>query len=176
MSFIPFPKIKTTRLILTQLTITDAAEIYFLRSDEEVCKYIDHPKAKSIKDAEDFILKINKGIDDNQWIMWAVRSNGFKRVIGTICLWNFSEDKRKAYIGFVLHPNYQRKGVMSEALKEVLQYGFSNIMLNEIRGDVVNENIASIYLMRKFGFQLINEADDISTYSLKKGKYITDRK
>lgn len=171
MSFTTFPVIKTTRLILTQLNYDDAEEIYFLRSDEQVCKYIDHPRANSIKDAENFIAKINNGIDDAQWIMWAVRSKGFEKLIGTICLWNFSDDKKKADIGFVLHPNYQRKGVMSEAVKDVLRYGFSNLMLNEIVGEVVNENSASINLMKKFDFQLTDEVDGIATYTIKKGKY-----
>jgi hypothetical protein len=39
MKFTPFPKLETRRLELNQLSIEDAEEIYFLRSNSEVCKY-----------------------------------------------------------------------------------------------------------------------------------------
>ena len=166
MNFLPFPKIETRRLTLNELSSNDAKEIYFLRSNKEVIKYVEHAKAETLKDASDFIIKIINGIAYNNWILWAIRKKGTKKLIGTICLWNFSKDKTTAEIGFVLHPNYQKKGIMMEAAKEVLQFGFSNLKLNVICGEVVNENLSSINLMKKFGFKIKSQSDNISIYSL----------
>jgi Thioredoxin len=45
----------------------DEKEIFVHRSDERILKYIDIPKAETIEDARNFIEKINKGIDENEW-------------------------------------------------------------------------------------------------------------
>ena len=172
MKFTPFPKIETRRLELNQLSMEDAEEIYFLRSNNEVIKYVDHSEAKSIRNAKEFISKINNGISKNEWIMWAIRIKGFPKLIGTICLWNFTKDKTAADIGFVLHPDHQKRGIMTEASNEIIKYGFSELKLDEIAGEVVTENMPSINLMKKFGFQMKNQADNISIYTLTREEYV----
>ena len=166
MDFSKFPKLKTERLNLTKLIKSDSEEIYFLRSNAEVCKYLDHPKAKSISDAEEFIEKIDNVIKNNVSILWAIRIIGSTEMVGTICLWNFSEDELSADIGFVLHPVQQRKGIMSEAVKKVLEYGFSDLSLNTIYGEVDPMNIPSIKLMEKYGFKLDTKNEDTVIYKL----------
>ena len=51
----PFPNIATERLSLRQLKIEDENEIFVLRSDERILKYLDLPIAKTIDDASNFI-------------------------------------------------------------------------------------------------------------------------
>jgi len=50
-NFNPFPLITTERLLLRQVEKSDVNEIFFLRSNENVMKYIDRPPAKSLDDA-----------------------------------------------------------------------------------------------------------------------------
>ena len=166
MDFSKFPKFNTKRLNLTELNKNDSGVIFFLRSDSEVCKYLDNPKAESIKDAEEFIKKINKNIINNESIMWGLRILDNNELVGTICLWNFSKDKSSADIGFVLHPNQQGKGIMSEAVEKVLDYGFSDLGLNIIYGEVDRQNISSIKLMEKHGFTLDTKKEKVSIYKL----------
>src|SRR3982751_1592761 len=115
-SFTPFPVLTTTRLLLRRLSIDDAPEIFALRSDPIVNKYLERIKARSIEDAVDFIKKINFGIDADQSIYWAISFKGELGLIGTICLWNFSDEENKAEIGYELLPSYHGKGIMHEAL------------------------------------------------------------
>ena len=35
-------------------------------------------------------------------------------MIGSICLWNFTDNQKSAEIGYDLSPKYQRKGIMNE--------------------------------------------------------------
>jgi ribosomal-protein-alanine N-acetyltransferase len=63
--FSPFPILKTDRLILRRLTIEDENEIFFLRSDENINRYVDRPKPNSLADARKHIDKLNFGIDNN---------------------------------------------------------------------------------------------------------------
>ncbi len=57
-------------------------------------------------------------------ISWGITTKESNILIGSICLWNFSEDKKTAEVGYDLDPEFQGKGIMSEALKAVLNFGF----------------------------------------------------
>ena len=67
-NFKPFPVLKTERLTLRQLLSSDANEIFALRSDPNVNKYLDREQCKSIDDAKTFIQIINENIQKNDSI------------------------------------------------------------------------------------------------------------
>ncbi|PKL90192.1 MAG: N-acetyltransferase [Ignavibacteriae bacterium HGW-Ignavibacteriae-2] len=148
----PFPQLESKRLILRQLKVSDLNEIFSIRSNAEISEFLDRPLAKTLDEAGKFITKINKGIKNNEWIYWALAPKHENKLIGTICLWKILENKNQAEIGFELLPEYQGKGLMQEALSEVLEYGFNTMGLNKIDGEVDPRNIKSIRLMLKNGF------------------------
>ena len=153
LNFTPFPVLKTGRLTLRQLKDADSQDIFFLRSDERVNKYVVRSKPRSIDDAREFIYKINDGINRNENIYWAISMKASQELIGTICLWNFSKDKSNAEIGFELKPEYQGKGIMNEALVKVLEFGFKSISLASIDAYTHKNNISSIKLLKNNNFE-----------------------
>lgn len=153
LNFNPFPKISTERLNLRKLTLSDDNEIHELRSNEDVNKYLDRPVTQSTKDAGAFISKINNGITNNEWIFWAISGKDNDNLMGTICLWNFSEDKTTAEVGFELLPKFQRRGIIHEALRIIIDYGFKELDLKKIVGYTNLQNTRSIRVMEKFNFQ-----------------------
>ena len=151
--FQPFPELKTGRLLLRRVKITDAPEILFLRSDKDVMRYIDRDPAKNLKDAEDFIKRINKDINTNDAIVWAielVEEPG--KLIGTICFWQFKKEHYRAETGYVLHPQHWRKGIMKEALLKVMDFGFHTLKLHSIEAHISPDNAASAALLESTGF------------------------
>jgi len=152
LNFQPFPTITTDRLVLRQLADSDAPEIFILRSDERILEFIDIAKADNIGDALAFIHKINKVVAENQSPYWGVALKETGKLIGTICIWNILSEHYRAEVGFVLHPDQQRKGLMSEALTAVLNYAFKEMKLHSIEGRVNPANTASIKLMERNGF------------------------
>ena len=74
LNFSPFPELKTERLHLRKMTRNDADEIFFLRSDPGVMRYIDRIPDKDVEDAIIYIDGINAHIDKNESIMWAITS------------------------------------------------------------------------------------------------------
>ena len=72
LNFSPFPELKTKRLLLRKLDKTDAKEIFFLRSNEDVLRYLGREPTATITEAEEFIGKINKGIEENEAILWGI--------------------------------------------------------------------------------------------------------
>ncbi len=151
--FTPFPVIKTERLILRELLIDDAQEIFALRSDGSVNKYLDRKPGNSIDEAITFIHTIHENTHNNNSIYWAITLNNNDKLIGTICLFNFSDDNLKAEIGYELLPDFQGKGMMQEAIATVINFGMYHIGLQSIEAYTHVENISSTKLLEKFNFK-----------------------
>jgi len=160
MNFILFPKLTTDRLILRKATKADGNEILFLRSDQSVNKYINRPPTKNLKEAEDFMEKIENGIQKGQNINWNITLKNDPKMIGTICLWNFSEDQKIGEVGYDLHPQFHGKGIMSEALKCVVNFGFQKLNLEKIEAYTHRENESSKRLLENNNFTLVSEKND----------------
>lgn len=150
--FSAFPKLEKDKLFLRKLSLDDAEEIFSLRSNDEVNKYIDRTKTISIDEAAAFINKVNIGVANNNWFYWAVCFKDNPKLIGTICLWNFNEKENKAEVGYELHPAYHGKGIASEALSKIIEFGFDVVQLNKIEAYTHKDNSASTNLLEKFGF------------------------
>jgi len=105
-NFNPFPEITTDRLLLRAVSKSDFKEIFFLRSDEIVMKYIDKTPAETLDDAYEFITKITELEKNNDTVTWAITLKGNAKLIGTICFWNIQKEHYRAEIGYVLHPEH----------------------------------------------------------------------
>jgi ribosomal-protein-alanine N-acetyltransferase len=150
--FNPFPVLTTARLLLRQLTMEDEEEIYALRTDESVNRYLDRLKARTISDARKFIEKINNSIKNNELIIWGICLKQDPKLIGSICLWNIAKEDNKAEAGYELLPAYQGKGLMQEALAKVIDYGFDIMQLRTIEAFANVKNTQSAHLLEKLHF------------------------
>jgi ribosomal-protein-alanine N-acetyltransferase len=158
-NFTPFPVLKTERLTLRQLTSSDDKEIFALRSNDNVNKYLDRKPSGSIDDAKNFIQTINENIQRNNSIYWAITLNSDK-LIGTICLFDFSKDNLKAEIGYELLPDFQGKGIMQEAASKVIDFGVQHIGLASIEACTHFENQSSTRLLEGLNFKKHNAGDE----------------
>ncbi len=147
-----FPELTTDRLLLRQLSDSDAATIARLRSDESVNRYIDRPKEVGADAALAFILKINESLRNGKCYYWAVCRKGDPELIGTVCLFNFAGDKAVAELGYELSPVHQGKGIAFEAVKRVVDFAFNTAGLGALEACVHRENLASINLLLKNDF------------------------
>jgi len=150
-NFTPFPNLTTERLVLRQIVFDDINEFHRLKSDERVLEFL-YTKAKTFDETRQFIKRINDGIDRNEWILWGITSKNENKIIGSICFWNIVEEQSRAELGYDLMPEYQGKGIMSEAVKAVIEYGFENMKLNFIEALPYSNNVKSIGLLEKNGF------------------------
>lgn len=144
-----FPKLETPRLVLNALKKKDAVVVFFLRSNNEVLQYIKRTPYKDLDEAEAFITLITEFYEKGASVTWALREKDGTEMIGSICLWNFSEDRKTAEVGYDLKPEYQGKGFMNEAMKAVTTYGFTVLQLHTIEAFTSRYNMASIQLLEK---------------------------
>ncbi|MCP9752725.1 GNAT family N-acetyltransferase [Ferruginibacter sp. HRS2-29] len=152
-NFSPFPVLKTVRLTLRQLVATDEKEIFALRSDEHVNKYLDRTPAQSIGDAKAFIEMIDKNIPASNAVYWAISLAGSANLVGTICLFDFADDNSRAEIGYELLPGFQGKGIMQEAVSTVIDFAIRHIGVKMIEAFTHAENGYSTRLLEKFNFE-----------------------
>ncbi len=149
----PFPVLNTERLVLRSLEADDDEAIFRLRAEESVNTYLEDFRHSSIEQTREFIGKIRAGAPESQWVYWAISPKGANDLIGTICLWNFSSDGATAEVGYMLHPDFQGKGFMREALEKVIEYGFRVVNLKKIEAYTHRDNQASTRLLEKFHFK-----------------------
>ncbi len=164
MKFKFFPEITTERLFLRNIEESDFNTILFLRSDETINKFIERPehrKTKNKADAIKFIKEINDAFKNNKSILWGITLHNDPKIIGTICLWNFSKNLKIAEVGYDLNPKFQNKGIMSEALKLIVEFGFKELKFNKIEAFTHIENENSKKLLKKNGFHLVEERKDL---------------
>lgn len=168
--FTPFPILTTERLTLRQLSTNDGQSIFALRSDPEINKYLDRQASKTIEDAIIFINKINDNIEKNISIYWAITLTNSKIIVGTICLFDFSNEKNKCEIGYELLTDFQGQGIMKEATEKVTGYAFQTMRLQKIEALTHIRNRNSIRFLTKFGFkksiEIDNEIHDHNIFTL----------
>jgi len=152
LSFTPFPTLTTDRLVLRKITMEDAPELFFMRTDDRVMKYIERPRPKDISDTHAFITLIDEREKENVLVTWGIALKGETKLIGTVCFLNIDKDNHRSEIGYALHPDHWGKGVMNEVLEAVINYGFKEMKLHSICANINPENIASQKILEKNGF------------------------
>ena len=110
MIFTPFPILKTQRLVLRKSNSDDLPQILFLRSDSDVNRFIKREPMKDLVEASAFVAKIENQLKKGECIEWIITIKGSSVMVGSICLWNFSDDRLQAEAGYALHPDYHGKG------------------------------------------------------------------
>ncbi|REC49408.1 GNAT family N-acetyltransferase [Chryseobacterium pennipullorum] len=165
--------IETGRLLLKEINENHVEDILRIRSNEFINRFVQRKSPKSNYDALQFILTIKENTRNNQTLYLGISLKDQTNLIGTICLWNFSEDRKTAEVGYELLPDYHRQGIMSEALEAVLDYGFNHLHLHKILAFTHRLNESSRALLLKQGFVLEEGRKDeenlkIEIFSLKK--------
>ncbi len=152
-SFNPFPSLHTERLVLRQLDDADAGQILRLRSNKISLEFLDKPEMKSILEANLLINKINNDAAANEGITWAIAlKENPALLIGTIGLWKIIKEHYRAEIGYMLLPEYFRKGYTKEAILTVVAFGFRQVKLHSIEANINPANTGSAAVLRSTGF------------------------
>jgi ribosomal-protein-alanine N-acetyltransferase len=161
----PFPVIETKNLILRKITNDDVYDIFELRNDPRMNEYTDTRLDETQEETKSYIEKMNKGNDEGKWIIWAIEHKQHKKVIGSVSIWNIYLEQRSAELGYGITPSYQNKGLMTEALLSVIDYGFNVMNLSSLEAYTEEKNINSIKLLETCKFIEVNRVDDKGYYS-----------
>ncbi len=142
-------KLETERLILSTWKKKDAADLYDYAKNPNVGPHAGWKPHADIKESKQIIKTI---FLPNQ--VWAIRDKATEKAIGTI---GFEEDKYRPHIqsrelGYSMSEDYWGRGLMTEAAKAVIHYGFESMQLETICICTGPENKRSQSVIRKCGF------------------------
>lgn len=154
---VPFPNLTTERLQLRQLLESDVEEIFLLRSDTIINKYLDRQPSVILDDALHFIRRIN---ENSELKYWAIEWKESKKLIGTICLFAFSAEDKKCEIGYELLTDFQGKGIMNEATRAIIEYAFNTLEIRIIDACTHKDNQNSTKLLQKNNFEKTEIRDE----------------
>ncbi len=152
--------LETTRLKIRKMTEKDAFDLFSMRSNPLLHLHTDTAADQTIEDTLNYIHKMNDGMNQNKWYVWAIELKESKKTIGTISLWNFNENRTVAELGFGIHPDLQNQGYMSEVLNSLCRHLFDTLSLTRIEAYTEVSNIPCQKLLRRCGFCQTGTVDD----------------
>ena len=158
-NFTPFPVLTIESITLRQPSTDDQRDVLALRSDPEINKYLGRQPSKTIEDAINFIKMVNENIDKNNSIYWVITFTKTKEFVGTICLFDFSNENSSCEIGYELLTKFQRQGIMKEATQKIIDYAFHTMQFQKIVAFTHNDNQNSTKLLEKLDFKKSAEAN-----------------
>ncbi len=156
--FSTFPKIETERLMLRQMEAMDAMDLHAFYANKKVTKHLDWHGPASAADSGTLIESWNQAFRERRLIPWGISLREQPQLMGTVILMPtrgaFDDEHRfPLTLGYDLRPDQWNKGIMTEALRGVIDFTKHYIHPNRIQAEVVPDNQASIKLLSKLGFQ-----------------------
>lgn len=109
-------------------------------------------KTKSFKDTENNIKERIEGFENKKSASFIIYYED--KCIGSIGFIEINEKHKKGEIGYWLASNFGGKGIMTDCVKAVINYGFNSVNLNRIIIKCDSKNTKSIAIPKKLGFIL----------------------
>ncbi|WP_211655594.1 GNAT family N-acetyltransferase [Planococcus alpniumensis] len=162
-----FPTLETERLLLTEITEQDTDRFFALLQREDVTYYYGMDRLLEKEEALEMIRAFRVVFEFMRGMRWGIRLRGEQELIGTIGFNQLQLRSKKTEVGYELHPDYWRKGLMEEALSAVLDYAFDELGLYRVGATTYPANTGSNRLLKKMGF---TEEGQLRGYLFQRGE------
>ncbi|MEM7617206.1 MAG: GNAT family protein [Pseudomonadota bacterium] len=151
--FDKFPSQKLAKVNLRELNETDANEFFHLINNPNVAQYMGIEEIPANISEAIYEIRYWGGLFDNRKsFFWAIADKESDKLIGS-CGFNFwNQQHYKAEISYELAFEYWQRGIMSEVIKYVIDFGFTKMKLQRISAITAVNNIASNNLLKKNNF------------------------
>ena len=97
-----------------------------------------------------------------------IEEKSTKRQIGLIDLFDFNPQHKRAGIGILIHPDFQKSGFAFEALSILIDYAFKYLNVHQLYANITANNSKSISLFTKHKFKKVGIKKD---WILSEGKF-----
>lgn len=150
--FDKFPVLTSERLILREMLLEDVNGVFKFNSSLKNLEYVARDPFTKLEQAQEKLDFFISSFKKEEGIWWTFTLNGDNELIGYGGLFGIDKESNKAEIGYGLLDEYWGKGIVSEAIKIILDFGFNNLKLNKIFGKIVPGNTASEKILLNNGF------------------------
>ena len=149
--FSHIPTLETDRLILRGMRVSDAEDMYAYAKRPSVTEYLTWNPHESVAETREYLTYVAQRYRTGDFYDWSLVDQESGRMIGTCGFTSFSCPNDAAEIGYVLNPDYQGRGLATEAVRRVLAFGFEELGLHRIEAHFIEGNAASLRLMERVG-------------------------
>jgi [ribosomal protein S5]-alanine N-acetyltransferase len=151
--FVNFPEMETNRCELIRVEDTHLQDIYSVFSNEKVTQYLEGIDCfKTLEDATNLLSIFNNSYQKCFAILWGIRLKGEDKIIGVISAFEIGHN-RKAKLFYALNRFNWNDGLMTECVNEITRFCFDRLSLQRLEATVNNNNAASLFVLRKVGYQ-----------------------
>ena len=131
----------TDRLILRTARQNDLLDLFAIYSDPHAMRYWSTPPHVNPEQTQENLDQMIVGEGQTFFI---IEKDG--TAIGTVGMHQNNE------VGFLLHPNFWRQGIVTEAMKVILPHIWATTNQSELVADADPHNVASVGLLESLGF------------------------
>ena len=150
-----FPRLETERLILRQLRVEDfPALIQYVNNPRVTENLVGTPNPYREPDAAMRLSYVVRGFKDKTRFVFAIESKDRKELVGEISLHLLDQHREQAQLAYWLGEPFWRQGIMTEAAKKVLQFGFEQLELGLIYADAYAHNPGSLKVIERIGMDV----------------------
>jgi ribosomal-protein-alanine N-acetyltransferase len=147
------PTLQTKRLTLRPATPEDIPFIHKLFTRRETNLYSGYDDIATFAEAEKmYETYLKPGFPNHFRVVMELKKTG--EPIGTIGLYYYSKENRRAEMGYDMLKEHWGMGLMTEAVEVILRYGFDELELNRVEATTDSENAASNRVLERTGFTL----------------------
>lgn len=147
--------VETNRLLLRELVADDFEDVFQIKSDEKVVKYLTWGPSNREYTLNSLLKQIAFQSEENRKIyVLAVELKSIKKVIGNALFMVKEDDFEIAEIGYFINSNFWKRGYGEEIVYALLDLGFRQLRMHRIYATCDTENFGSINLLKKVGFRL----------------------
>lgn len=152
MRFDGTPILETDRIILRRFTTDDTQAMFEnWASDREVTRYLTWPAHVSPDVTRQLISWWVDNYKNENYYNWAIVLKEENTLVGNISVIEFNENIESAEIGYCMGQKWWGRGIMPEALGEVIAYLFDEVGVNRIYAGHDVNNPKSGRVMSKAG-------------------------
>lgn len=153
--------LKGDNIYLRALEPNDLEFIYAMENDQSIWEVSNTQTPYSRFLVKQYLENAHQDIYEAKQLRLAICQDQDYPAIGLIDLFDFDPKNNKAGVGIVIQGNDKRKqNIGSEALDLLIHYAFYNLNLHQLYANIGTENVASLALFSKFGFQKIGTKKD----------------
>jgi [ribosomal protein S5]-alanine N-acetyltransferase len=149
--FDDLPTVETKRLLLREVCMGDAADLFRYASDSEVARYTTWEPHGSIDESRRYLQSAVDAQIDGDVRTWGIVHKGDNRFIGTAGFLFWDLTAQRSEIGYSLSRDYWAQGLMTEAVLSIVRFGFEHMRLNRIEARCDALNTGSTRVLEKAG-------------------------
>jgi ribosomal-protein-alanine N-acetyltransferase len=150
--FSMFPTLSSGQVVLREWQPDDAADLFVWRSDPEVQRFNSAPM-QDVAEAAELIKMMRSGYAAHLSIHWAVALAGNPRAIGLFGFSLWDRFHNRAEVGYDLRRDDWGRGIATQALQALLEFGFTRMHLNRVEAQTIADNHESVRLLQRIGFR-----------------------